>query len=99
MCGVPSSAPPRLSGFQRSARPEKVGSRFLSLLQSAPDQTLSAIFGTPEKPNCRRLLRDRLGGSRAERYGKLLSEGHFLSEAWGLADLLLQAFFGAISAL
>ena len=67
---------------------ENVGSRFLSLLQSVPDQTLSAISGSPEKPNCRRLLRDRLGGSRAERYGTLLSERHFLSEAGGLPNLL-----------
>jgi hypothetical protein len=67
-------------------------SRFLSLLQSAPDQTLSAIFGTPKKPNCRRHSRVRLGGSRAERYGQFLSEGHFLSEAWGLADLLYKLF-------
>ena len=53
--------------------PETVGSRLLSLLQSTPAQTLSAIFKAAEKPNCRGLLRDRLGGSRAERYGKLLS--------------------------
>ena len=72
--------------------PENVGSRFLSLLQSAPDQTLSAIFGTAKKPNCRRHSRVRLGGSRAERYGKLLSECRFVSEAWGLADLLYKLF-------
>ena len=68
------------------------GSRFLSLLQSAPDQTLSAIFGTAKKPNCRRHSRVRLGGSRAERYGKSLSECRFVSEAWGLADLLYKLF-------
>jgi hypothetical protein len=76
--------------------PENVGSRFLSLLQSAPDQTLSAVFGTAEKPNSRRLLRDRLGGPRPERYGKLLSEGRSLSEAWGLADLLYKLFWQPI---
>jgi hypothetical protein len=71
---------------------ENVGSRFLSLLQSAALQTFSAFSGTAKKPNCRRLSRDRLGGSRAERYGQLLSEGHFLSEAWGLPDLLYKLF-------
>jgi hypothetical protein len=94
-----SSAPQRPSITAQPARgeglgiaPETVGSRFLSLLQSAPDQTLSAIFGTPKKPNCRRHSRVRLGGSRAERYGKSLSECRFVSEAWGLADLLYKLF-------
>jgi hypothetical protein len=75
-----------------SRRTENVGSRFLSLLQSAALQTFSAFSGTAKKPNCRRLSRDGLGGSRAERYGQLLSEGHFLSEAWGLPDLLYKLF-------
>ena len=55
-------------------------------------QTLSAILGTAKKPNCRRHSRVRLGGSRAERYGKSLSEYRFVSEAWGLADLLYKLF-------
>jgi hypothetical protein len=80
------------SAGRRRLAPENVGSRFLSLLQSAPDQTLSAIFGTAEKPNCRRHSRVRLGGSRAERYGKSLSECQFVSEAWGLAVLLYKLF-------
>ena len=75
------------------ARPENVGSRFLSLLQSAPDQTLSAISRTAKKPNCRRHSRVRLGGSRAERYGKSLPECRFVSGAWGLADLLYKLFW------
>jgi hypothetical protein len=82
----------RAPGDLGPRRPENVGSRLLSLLQSAPDQTLSAIFGTAKKPNCRTHLRVRLGGSRAERYGKSLSECRFLSEAWGLADLLYKLF-------
>ena len=84
-----SSAPP----------PETVGSRFLSLLQSPPDQTLSAIFGTVKKPNCRSLLRTGLGGSKAERYDKLLSDGRSLSEAWGLAHLLYKLFWQPIQQL
>jgi phosphatidylserine decarboxylase len=79
-------------GYPAAPPPENVGSRLLTLLQSVPDQTLSAICGTVERANCRRLLRDRLGGLRAERYGRLLSEGHFLSEAWGLANLLYKLF-------
>ena len=79
-------------GDSSASAPENVGSRFLSLLQSAPDQTLSAIFRTAKKPNCRRHSRVRLGGSRAERYGKSLSECRFVSEAWGLADLLYKLF-------
>jgi hypothetical protein len=51
-----------------------------------------AIFGTAEKANCRRHSRDRLEGSRTERYGKSLSECRFVSEAWGLADLFYKAF-------
>ena len=50
-------------------------------------------FRDREKPNCRRHSRVRLGGSRAERYGKSLSEWRFLSEAWGLADLLYKLFW------
>ena len=78
--------------LRRPNCPENVGSRLVSLLQSAPDQTLSAIFGTAKKPNCRRHSRVRLGGSRAERYAKSLSERRILSEAWGLADLLYKLF-------
>jgi uncharacterized membrane-anchored protein len=62
-------------------RSENVGSRFLSLLQSALLQTFSAVFWTAKKPNCRRHSRNRLGGSVAERYGKLLSERRFVSGA------------------
>jgi hypothetical protein len=80
------------SAGRRRLAPENVGCQFLSLLQSAPDQTLSAHLGSAEKPNCRRLLRAKLGGSRAERYGKSLSECRFVSEAWGLADLLYKLF-------
>jgi hypothetical protein len=72
--------------------PETVGSRFLSLLQSAFLQTYSAISGTAKKPNCRRHSRDWLGGLKPERYGKSLSEWRFVSEAWGLADLLYKLF-------
>ena len=38
-------------------------------------------FVTAEKPTCRSRSRDRLGGRRPERYGKLLSECRSLSEA------------------
>jgi hypothetical protein len=72
--------------------PETVGSRFLSLLQSASVQTFSAISGTAKKPNCRRHSRARLGGPQAECYGKLLSECPLVSGAWGLADLLYKLF-------
>ena len=72
----PNQATP-IPAVSSSTCPENVGSRFLSLLQSAADQTLSAIFGTAKKPNCRRHSRVRLGGSRAERYGKSLSECRF----------------------
>src|ERR1700722_9096838 len=64
------------------------GFESLRPLQSAPDQTLSAIFGTAEKPNCRRHSRDKLGGSKAERPADSLSNWRILSEAWGLAHLL-----------
>ena len=87
-----SRQPARLLRTRRPPEPENVGSRLLSLLQSAPDQTLSAIFGTAKKPNCRRHSRVRLGGLRAERYGKSLSECRFVSEAWGLAHLLYKLF-------
>ena len=38
------------------------GFESLRPLQSAPDQTLSAIFGTARKPSCRSLLLAKLGG-------------------------------------
>jgi hypothetical protein len=66
------SSVPDVAGHLRA--PENVGSRLLSLLQSAPDQTFSAMFRTAKKPNCRRLLGVRLGGSRAERYAETLSD-------------------------
>jgi len=69
------------SGEGLGIAPENVGSRFLSLLQSAFLQTFSAVSGTAKKPNCRRHSRARLGGSQAECYGKLLSECPFVSGA------------------
>ena len=45
------------------------------VLQSAPDQTLSANSGTGKRPNCRRHSRSRFGSSQPERYAELLSEG------------------------
>ncbi len=46
-----------------TGNPENVGSRFLSLLQSAPTRTFSAISETARKANCRRHSCERLGGS------------------------------------
>ena len=80
--------------MQQRNRGQALGRRFesLSLLQSAPEQTLSAIFRTAKKPNCRRHSRIRLGGSMPEPYAESLSEFRFVSEAWGLADLLYKLF-------
>ena len=86
----PRSAAPNPTSGSRS--PENVGSRFLSLPQSAPLQTFSAIFGTAKKPNCRRYSRNWLGGWMPED-AELLSEWPFVSEAWGLADLLYKLFW------
>ena len=41
--------------------PENVGSRFLSLLQSAPRQTFSAILGTAKSPTAAGIRATRLG--------------------------------------
>jgi hypothetical protein len=51
------------------------------------------FFRTAKKPNCRKHSRIELGGSVPERSGKTLSEWAFLSEAWGLADLLYKLFW------
>ena len=69
----------------------RLGSR-VRIPSPAPDRTLSAISRTAKKPNCRRVLRIGLGGSRAERYAESLSESRILSEAWGLAELLYKLF-------
>jgi hypothetical protein len=82
---------------QHARRPETVGSRFLSLLQSAWNEILSAEFGTRKNANCRKVLGERLGGSEPERYGELLSECRSLSEAWGLANLLYKLFLSGFS--
>ena len=78
--------------LDRPSCPETVGSRFLSLLQSAATQTFSANFAAGKKPNCRKHSHERLGGSEPERYGKSLSEWPFLSEAWESANLLYKLF-------
>jgi len=66
-------------------------------VRSSPLQTkFSPSFSGPQtSPTAAGFLRDRLGGSRAERYGESLSEGHFLSEAWGLTHLLYKLFSAA----
>jgi hypothetical protein len=90
--------PARLLG-PGARQPESVGSRLLSLLQSALNQTLSANSGTSEKPNCRRHSSGRLGGSRPQRSAVFLSERRFLSGAWGLAHLLYKLFWPRIQRL
>ena len=75
------AAPLEATVRRSSVRPENVGSRFLSLLQSARLQIFSAVFGTAKKPNYRKHSQIRLGVWRAERSGKLLSEGRFVSGA------------------
>jgi acyl-CoA synthetase (AMP-forming)/AMP-acid ligase II len=76
----------------RIVSPENVCSRLLSLLQSVSSQTFSVEFRAPKKARFRAVLRVGLGVRRPERYGESLSERRFLSEAWGLADLLYKFF-------
>jgi hypothetical protein len=74
------------------AGPENVGSRLLSLLQSPPDQTLSAISGTAKKPQLPQALAGEAWSSRTERYGKSLSEMPICFRSSGLDRFTLQAF-------
>ena len=79
--------------------PENVGSRFLSLLQSAPDQTFSAIFGTAKKPNCRRHSRVRLGGSQSGTIRQIALRMPICLRSLGLGRFTLQAFGSHFSRL
>ena len=72
--------------------PENVGSRFLSLLQSAPAQTLS-ILGAARTPNCRRLCASGLRVRERNDTAKLLSGGHFFF--LGLGPFTLQPLFSS----
>src|SRR5579872_564403 len=76
--------------------PEKVGSRFLFLLQTPAGQILSGRFSDPQGPAAATVRAISLGVPLAERSGKLLSESPSLSEAWGLAILLYKLFLQQI---
>src|SRR4051794_39518509 len=81
------------ANFCRSPRrPENVGSRFLSLLQSSSPQTVSAGMAAMKKASFPAVLRDRLGVLRPERYASSLAEWRSLSGAWESSDLLYKLF-------
>ena len=80
--------------LRRPNCPENVVSRFLSLLQSGRNEILSADFWDQQK---RQLPQgfgsERVGGSRAERYGKSLSKCRSLSPKLGAWPIYSTSFF------
>src|SRR4051812_15221452 len=84
---------PVSSRSRSGLRPEKVLSRFLSLLQSVPSQTFSVGLQAAKKASFRAVLPIRLGVDISERYAKSLSERRSLSGAWGLADLVYKLLY------
>ena len=94
----PGARNPDLSTVRISPRPtpppETVGSRFLSLLQSAPAPNFLRHFPDREKAQLPRTFAHKAWGFVTVTLpAEFLSEWRFVSEAWGLADLLYKLFW------